>query len=124
MEYLALPFVLREGYLDRVGLHESIMYSVGLIISTRPGTMPFDPGFGCDIWDKEYSDLYTANKADMRSSLRNAVDKYEKRLYDVTVSLIEVGEAGHESLGMGVKVTGNYRDNGEEKKFEATFHLG
>jgi hypothetical protein len=121
MEYLSLPFVLREGYLDRVGLHESIMYSVGLILSTRPETLPFEPGFG---WDKEFSDLYTANKAELRSSLRNAIDKYEKRLYDVTVSLVEVGEGAHETLGVGVKVNGNYRDNGEEKKFEATFHLG
>jgi len=124
MEYLSLPLLLREGYLDRVGLHESIMYSVGLILSTRPGTLPFEPGFGCDIWDKEFSDLYTANKAELRSSLRNAIDKYEKRLTDVTVTLVEVGAGAHETLGGGGKVNGNYRDNGEEKKFEATFHLG
>jgi len=124
MEYLSLPLLLREGYLDRVGLHESIMYSVGLILSTRPGTLPFEPGFGCDIWDKEFSDLYTANKAELRSSLRNAIDKYEKRLTDVTVTLVEVGAGAHETRGGGVKVNGNYRDNGEEKKFEATFHLG
>lgn len=124
MDYLSLPYVLREGYLERTDLHESIMYSIGLILSTRPGTLPFDPEYGCDVWHKEYSDLYSANRADLRSSLRNAIDRYEKRLYDAIVTLVEVAGTGHESLNIAVKVSGNYDDNGEEKKFEATFHLG
>jgi len=121
---LALPFVLRDGYLSRANLLESITYSVGLIISSRPGALPFDPDFGCDIWEKEFSDLYTANKSDLRSSLRNAIDRYEKRLYDVSVTLVDVAKAGHEALGMAVKVSGNFRDGNEEKKFEASYHIG
>jgi len=124
MNYLALPFVLRDGYLSRANLLESITYSVGLIISSRPGALPFDPDFGCDIWEKEFSDLYTANKSDLRSSLRNAIDRYEKRLYDVSVTLVDVAKAGHEALGMAVKVSGNFRDGNEEKKFEASYHIG
>jgi phage baseplate assembly protein W len=77
MDYLALPHVLREGYLDRANLLESLTYSIGLILCTRIGTMPFEADYGCEIWDREFSDLYTANKGDIRANLRMAIDKYE-----------------------------------------------
>lgn len=124
MDYLALPFILREGYLSRANLEESITFSIGLLLSTRIGTMPFNPEYGCDIWEKEYSDLYTANKADIRASLRNAIDKFERRLYNVSISFSSVADTSPRSLGMAVKVSGNYRDDGEEKKYEGTFHIG
>jgi len=124
MEYLALPFVLREGYLDRANLLESITYSIGLILCTRIGTMPFAPDFGCDVWDREFTDIYTANKADIRSSLRMAIDKYEKRLYNVSVSFAGMDNRPGQRLSMSVKVSGNYYDDsGEEQKFEASYHM-
>ncbi|MCK4606709.1 MAG: GPW/gp25 family protein [candidate division Zixibacteria bacterium] len=124
MEYLSLPLVLREGYLPRTDLRESITYSIGLLLSTRVGSMPFNPEYGCDLWDKEFSDLYTSNKADIRANLRNAIGKFEKRLYNVSVSLIQSGDQTTQALGMGVKVTGNYLDDNEEMKFEARYDLG
>lgn len=124
MEYLALPYVLREGYLDRANLLESLTYSIGLILSTRKGTMPFEPEFGCDIWDREYADLYTANKGDIRASLRMAIDKYEKRLKNVSVSFTRTEDQASHVLGMMVKVSGNYLDdNNEEQKFQASYLL-
>ena len=124
MEYLALPFVLREGYLVRASLQESITYSIGLLLSTRLGTIPFSPDFGCDVWEKEFSDLYTANKADIRASLRNAIDKFEKRLYNVSLSFTDAAGDSPRVLGMAVKVMGYFREENEEKKYEATFYLG
>jgi phage baseplate assembly protein W len=124
MEYLTLPFILRDGYLARGTLRESIDHSIGLILSSRIGVMPFNREYGCDIWDKEYSDLYTANKAEIRASLRNAVDKLERRLYNVSVSFMNVSEESPHLLGMAVKVSGNYRDGAEEMKYESTFYLG
>lgn len=124
MDYLALPFVLRDGYLDKASMQESITYSVGLLLSTRPGMMKFMPDYGCDIWNKEYSDLYAANKADIRASLRNAIGKYEERLYNVSVSFVSVEDAAPHSLGLAVKVSGNFKDGNEEKKFEASYVLG
>lgn len=123
MEYLALPFVLRQGYLDTADILESITYSVGLILSSRPGVMPFDPEYGCDIWDKEYSDFHSTNKAEVRSSLRNAIDKYEKRLYNVSVSFSALDEASSQAMGIAIKVTGNYRENDEEERFEAVYRV-
>ena len=124
MEYLALPFVLRQGYLDTADILESITYSVGLILSSRPGSMPFDPEYGCEIWDKEYADLRSTNKAEVRSSLRNAIDRYEKRLYNVSVSFTGIEDAAAQSLGISVKVTGNYREDDEEQRFEAIYRVG
>jgi phage baseplate assembly protein W len=125
MDYLALPFELREDYLNRAeSLHDSISYAIGLLLSTRQGMLEFMPEFGCDVWQMEYADLYTANKADVRASLRNAIDKFEKRLYDVSVSFANVSGTRHHVLGMTVKVTGNYREGGEEKKFEGNYLLG
>lgn len=124
MDYLALPLLLKEDYLARTDLHQSLRFSVGLILSTRPGTIPFLPDFGCVIWDKEYSDLYTTNKADIRSGIRNAIDRFEKRLYNVSVTFAtEVVDNTH-PLGMKIKVSGTYRDNGDEKPFDETFNIG
>jgi len=124
MDYLALPLALRDGFLGRGSLHESISYSIALILSTNPGQLDFDPEFGCIIWDKEYSDLHAANKADIRSSLRNAIDNYEKRIYNVYVSFTHGSGAAARGLGMVVKVTGNYREGDEEKDFSESFKLG
>jgi len=124
MEFLGLPLLIRDGYLPRTSLKESIINSVGLILSTRMGTMPQRIDFGCDLWDKEFSDMMTSNKSDIRASLRNAVGKHEKRLYNLSVSFSSHSLKGSETLGMKVKVTGTYREDGEEKKFEATYALG
>ena len=124
MDYLALPFILREGYLDRANLHESLAFSVGLILCTRVDSMPFLPAYGCEIWDREFTDIQTANKGDVRSALRNAIDQFEKRLYNVSVSFANRDDPGVHALGMVVKVTGNYKEGDEEKKFEASFRLG
>ncbi len=124
MEYLSLPLVLREGHLLRYDLFQSIKNSVGLILSARVGSMTFNPEFGCELWEREYSDLLSANKASIRASLRNAIDKYEKRLSDVSVSFTAGTSDAPHHLGMKVKVTGLYRDGDEDQKFEATYGLG
>lgn len=124
MEYLALPFVLRKGYLSRTELRDSIAHSIGLILSTRAGMLPFDPQYGCDIWDQEFSDINAANKSDIRASFRNAIAKYEKRLENVAVSFTTLSDKTAHSLGMKAKVTGTYYDGKTKKMFEASYNLG
>lgn len=123
MEYLALPFLLKDGYLPRANHQESLTYSVGLILSTRVGSMRFEPEFGCQIWDREFSDLYTANKANIRANLRNAIDRFEKRLYNVSVDFTSAGDETTPVLGVQVRVSGNYKDGDKEHKFEGTYLL-
>jgi phage baseplate assembly protein W len=124
MEYLSLPLALKNGYLKKADIRESISFSIGLILSTRLGSIPFDPDYGCDVWEKEFSDLYTVNKSDIRASIRNAINKYEKRLHHVSVTLESIGESSQHALGLAVKVTAMYNDQGEEKRFQETFALG
>jgi len=124
MEYLSLPLVLNQGYLSRCTLEESIIYSVGLILSTRHGQLPFAPEFGSEIWEREFSDLVTSNKADMRGNFRNAIDKYEKRLYNVSVSILQTHETTAAALGLVAEVTGNYMDGNEEKTLKHSFSIG
>ena len=114
---------MKSGYLKKTDLRESLMYSIGLILSTRAGVMPFDPDYGCSIWDREFSDILTTNKADIRSALRNAIDRYERRLYNVSVTFLNLDSKTSRTLGISVKVSGYYKDGEEEKKFEATYNL-
>ena len=123
MDYLGLPFALKNGYLNKTDLYRSLAHSVGLIISSRQGSIPFEPDYGCIIWEKEYSDLYSANRSDLRASIRNAIDKFEKRLYNVSVSLSDIDSSGMHPLGLTIKVSGYYKENDEERKFEETFNL-
>ncbi len=123
MDYISLPLTLREGYFSRTDLNESITQSVGLILSTRLGSIPFKPEYGCELWDREYADILTANKAEIRASLRNAIDKFERRLVNVSVSFGQGGDISPRRVGIVVKVTGDYKDDGEEKRFEATYGL-
>lgn len=124
MEYLSLPLTLSEGYLTRCTLEESIIYSIGLILSTRQGQLSFAPEFGSEIWDREFSDLATSNKADMRGKLRNAIDKYEKRLYNVSVVTSQTQDSAAASPKMVAEVTGNYKDGNEEKTLKYSYRLG
>ena len=124
MEYLSLPLVLSDGYLSRCTLEESIIYSIGLILSTRQGQLSFAPEFGSEIWEREFSDLVTSNKADMRGNLRNAIDKYEKRLYNVSVSTSQSHGTSAAALRMIAEVTGNYMDGNEEKTLKHGFRIG
>lgn len=124
MEYLSLPFALRKGYLRKTDISESISNSIGLILSTRRGSLPFDPEYGCDLWEKEYSDLFMVNKSDVQGSIRNAISKFEPRLYNISVSLINIQTGPDHPLGVAVKVIGNYRDEKDEKRFEEVFSIG
>ena len=124
MEYLALPFVFRKGYLGRAELYDSIAQSVGLLLSTRINMMPFDKEYGCDIWEKEFSDIQTINKSDMRASFRNIISKYERRLENVAVSFADATDAKTHSIGMVAKVTGTYTDGDHKKRFEASYRVG
>jgi phage baseplate assembly protein W len=124
MEYLTLPLVLRNGYFPKSDLYDSIADSIGLLLSTRKGSLPFDPEYGCALWEKEYSDLFSANRSEIQASVRQAISQFEQRIFNVTVSLIKVESGTRHSLGVAVRVTGNFRDDSEEKKFEEVFIIG
>jgi type VI secretion system lysozyme-like protein len=124
MEYLSLPLVPTEGHLDRTDLESSIAQSIGLVLSTRIGQIPFWPEYGCGIWDKEYADLLTTNKAEIRSAVRNAIAAFEPRMYNVTVSFDPESAAAASALGLKIRISGDFRDGDQEKKFTFEYQVG
>ena len=124
MEYISLPFALRKGYLDKTDLYNSIFNSIGLILSTRKGSMPFSPDYGCDLWDREFSDLLMVNRQDVQGSIRNAISQYEPRLFNVSATLLNIDTGSSHPLGIAVKIIGNYKDENEEKRLEEIFSIG
>ena len=123
-EFLALPLRLRDGFFRRCNLEQSIHQSVALLIATRRGMIPFAPEYGSNLWEKEYSDLYTSHKSDVQSALRNAIGQFEPRLYNLGVSLVQKSSSGEApGVGMEVKVTGAFKDGQTEHPFEATYSL-
>ena len=125
MEYLSLPLVLRKGYFKTTDVRSSITDSIGLILGTRRGSLPFDPEYGCDLWEQEYADLYRANKSDVQSSIREAIARNEQRLYNISVSMKDMPTTSPtHPLGIAVVVIGNYRDGDAEKRFEERFTIG
>ncbi|MBD3258807.1 hypothetical protein GF377_10265 [candidate division GN15 bacterium] len=123
MEFLTLPLRLTHGYFGRGDLHDSIRHSVGLILSTRLGQLQFLPEFGCAVWENEYADMLSANKSDVRAALRNSLDTYEKRLYNLSVSFSPEELRSGDSLSMSIRISGNYKDGDEERKFEEMYRL-
>ena len=117
-DYLSLPLALEEGHFPRCGLKESLVNSVTLIISTRVGQLPFLREFGCMLWEREFSDLHTASKADVRASIRNAIAVHEPRLYNVDVVFSEGDTRQPRRIGLTVKVSANYQEDGVEKMLD------
>jgi len=64
-----------------------------------------------------------ANSADIRSGLRNAIDKFEKRLYSVSVSLVNTKKDDLQVNNVVIRVTGNYKDGSEEKRLEHHYSI-
>jgi len=124
VDFVALPLILREGHWRRCSLRESISYSVGLILNTRYGILDYDPEYGCPIWDHEFADLYTINRADLRGRLRHAIGTLEPRLTAISIDFEPVPNVESRSLGIRVKVTGYFKDDGDEQRFEAAYILG
>mgnify|MGYP006278084203 CR=1 FL=1 len=124
MEYISLPLLPIEGHLDRTDLESSIAQSIGLILSTRPGQIPFWPEYGCALWDKEYADLLTTNKAEIRAALRNAIGAFEPRMYNISVSFDPESAAAASALGLRVRISGNFRDGDQERKFTFQYLVG
>ena len=77
------------------GLKDSIAQNLHLIISTYRGEAAFSDDFGCSLWDEEFNlQLDIQWKENLYESLREAIDKFERRLklIDLKASLEEQSE--------------------------------
>jgi phage baseplate assembly protein W len=68
---------------------ESIDQHIELLLTTCPGEHKFDKNFGCKIWDMDFESVVSRQKweDDFTAYILQAVQKFEQRLKDVTVSI-------------------------------------
>ena len=75
-------------------LKESVAQYIHLITTTYFGEYRIDQDFGCSIWEFDFDNSITNNqlKENFKKSLTLALNKYEKRLsnIDVSISILQV----------------------------------
>ncbi len=123
-EYLRVPLTLAKGSLSKISLRESIYQFIALIIASRMGSLPFDPAFGCHIWDAEYTYLSAKDKGDIRSNIREAINSYEGRLRNVSVDVRKsIVDRRKNKACLVATVKGEFIEEGEKRSFSENYFL-
>lgn len=95
MQYYKLPLNI-DALLDEEGRQtatcsepESIDRHIELILTTCPGEHKFNKSFGCRIWDMDFERVVSRKKweEDFSTYVKEAVERFEQRLYNVSVSI-------------------------------------
>ncbi len=94
MKYLKLPIdfsnlINGEG-VQRCSKEESIAQNIMMIITSRYGEVVGKPKLGSDIWELEFSQLVKINQWEEQvcNSLVQSINKYEKRLKNINVTVL------------------------------------
>lgn len=72
-----------------VGLR-SIKNSLLGIVTTRKGSRPFDPEFGCDLVDELFENMTPLTADTIERNIQSAVRNYEPRIDKLSVSVTPV----------------------------------
>ncbi|MGB0879541.1 MAG: GPW/gp25 family protein [Polaribacter sp.] len=93
MKHIRLPInfssVLNGQKPNSCSLEESIAQSIMMQITSRYGEVAGRPDFGSDIWELEFNQLVKVYEWEekVKQSLLRTISTYEKRLYDVNVTV-------------------------------------
>ncbi|OEK09824.1 lysozyme [Flavivirga aquatica] len=93
MKYIKLPInfssLIKGKDSSSCSLEESIAQSIMMQITSRYGEVAGRPDFGSDIWELEFNQLVKVYEweEDVKQSLLKTINLYEKRLYDVDVTV-------------------------------------
>ncbi|MFP9166895.1 GPW/gp25 family protein, partial [Enterococcus faecalis] len=68
----------------------SIKNSLLGIITTRKGSRPFDPEFGCDLSDQLFENMTPLTADTVERNIESAVRNYEPRIDKLAVNVIPV----------------------------------
>ncbi|URO83682.1 baseplate wedge subunit [Escherichia phage EC128] len=68
----------------------SIKNSLLGIITTRKGSRPFDPEFGCDLSDQLFENMTPLTADTVERNIESAVRNYESRIDKLSVNVIPV----------------------------------
>jgi phage baseplate assembly protein W len=89
----------------RCSLEQSVWENLRLLVTTAFGEFPADAAYGCSIWDNDFDNITSAPKIkeNIRQSILQSVQEYEKRLGKVRVELLIQQEELPEIKGRRVK---------------------
>lgn len=121
---LRFDTVVQKKQHETCSLMDSIAQNLHLIISTYRGEAAYDSEYGCSIWDEEFkTQLNIRWKEEVRQSVIDAIEKFEKRLKvsDVRVDLQEHETRNDKTLSVRRKVvlsiSGTIKKTNENFKF-------
>jgi phage baseplate assembly protein W len=93
IEYYKYPLDLKRIFqqkkLQKCTLGDAISQNLQLIILSHNGEHRYNPSLGCEIWDLDFDLILSLRiwEEKLRSSLLHAIDKNEKTLENVEVSV-------------------------------------
>jgi hypothetical protein len=135
--YLNIPISFKEikqhDTVDRIDLKRSIHNMIHLITTTEYDEVRYDPEFGCDIWQHDFENIYNPHsfREDLKRSIKNSIEKNEKRLTNVRVDLqIEQAEIATKVNNKRIKtrirliVKGIVDETNETFEHQETFFIG
>lgn len=102
MKHIKLPInfssIIKGQEPNSCSLEESIAQSIMMQITSRYGEVAGRPDFGSDIWELEFNQLVKVYEWEekVKQSLLRTILVYEKRLYDVDVT-VNLSEFENES---------------------------
>jgi len=125
--------IVTNGSSRKITLGESISQNLELLIVTKYGEHRHSKDFGCKIWDLDF-ELIVSERLweDMfRKSLLKAVEKYERRIYQVEaeIKISEVEKTFFEKKVTEIKkhveiaVSGKIKTTGERFSFNTALFL-
>lgn len=113
---------------------ESIDQYIELLLTTCPGEHKFDKRFGCRIWDMDFERVVSRKnwEDDFTAHVQEAIQTFEKRLKDVSVS-IDIKDVARQDYTLQttaikkevkVFVASRLVSNNEYCKFRYALYLG
>ena len=114
-------------------MKRSIHNMIHLITTTQYDEVKHDPGFGCDIWQYDFENIYNPHsfKEDLKKSIKDSILKNENKLAKVKVNLkVEQVEISMKVLNKRIKtrirlvVTGVIDETNESFRHEEMFFIG
>ncbi len=122
------------GYLERCSELESIDQNIGLLLSTHCGEHGFDKEFGTRLWELDFENIVskTAWEDTFIGYIREAIEKNEKRLKEVTIQ-IDVRDTLREEASLqgysvrkrvDIIILGTMVSTNQKQGFKHTIYLG
>mgnify|MGYP000976556229 CR=1 FL=1 len=130
MTYLKMPLQLQSAVakkLQRCSYQESIAQHIMLLILSHHGEVIGREDFGSMIWDLEFNQLVKISdwEEGVKNSLIKTIEKYEKRLrnVDVSVILLEIEKVSHIRRKAQITVTGTMDRTNEKFNFNTSLYI-